>query len=88
MCSYVTRSKTNVVICELEDDCTDGFESFGFAMSQSTTTDHPAIFPVRANGVRYFGFVTNEPNGVWIYCQWMVTSARYKKLEAKLERYQ
>ena len=38
MCSYVTRSKTNVVICEWEDDCTDGYESFGFAMSQPPPT--------------------------------------------------
>jgi hypothetical protein len=38
MCLYVTRSKTNVVICELEDDCTDGLESFGFAMSQPPPT--------------------------------------------------
>jgi hypothetical protein len=38
MCTYVTRSKTNVVICELEDDCTDGYESFGFATSQPPPT--------------------------------------------------
>jgi hypothetical protein len=28
-------SKTNVVICELEDACTEGYESFGFPLCQT-----------------------------------------------------
>ena len=35
--SYVTRSKSNVLICELEDDCTQGYESFGYPLSQPET---------------------------------------------------
>jgi hypothetical protein len=32
---YVARSKSNVVVCELEDACTEGYESFGFPLSQT-----------------------------------------------------
>jgi hypothetical protein len=32
---YVPRSKTNVVICELEDACTEGYKSFGFPFCQT-----------------------------------------------------
>jgi hypothetical protein len=32
---YVPSSKTNVVICELEDACTEGYESFGFPLCQT-----------------------------------------------------
>jgi hypothetical protein len=32
---YVPRSKSNIVICELEDACTEGYESFGFPLSQT-----------------------------------------------------
>jgi hypothetical protein len=32
---YVPRSKTNVVICELEDACTEGYEPFGFPLCQT-----------------------------------------------------
>jgi hypothetical protein len=31
----LTRSKSNVVVCELEDSCLDGYEPFGFSLSQS-----------------------------------------------------
>jgi hypothetical protein len=36
--SYVARSKTNVVICELEDACIEGCESLGFPLSQAQLT--------------------------------------------------
>jgi hypothetical protein len=32
---YVARSKSNVVVCELEDACTEAYESFGFPLSQT-----------------------------------------------------
>jgi hypothetical protein len=32
----VSRSKSNIVVCELENDCNEGYESFGFSMSQPT----------------------------------------------------
>jgi hypothetical protein len=32
---YVPRSKSNIVICELEDACTEGYELFGFPLSQT-----------------------------------------------------
>jgi hypothetical protein len=32
---YVPRSKSNIVICKLEDACTEGYESFGFPSSQT-----------------------------------------------------
>jgi hypothetical protein len=38
MSVYVARSKTNIVVCELEYVCNDGYESFGFAMSQPQPT--------------------------------------------------
>jgi hypothetical protein len=38
MSVYVSRSKTNIVVCELENVCSEGFESFGFAMSQPPPT--------------------------------------------------
>ncbi len=33
--SYVHRSKTNVVVCELEDACIEGYESFGFPTQET-----------------------------------------------------
>ncbi len=33
--SYVHRSETNAVICELEDACIEGYESFGFPTQQT-----------------------------------------------------
>jgi hypothetical protein len=38
MLVYVSRSKTNIVVCELENVCSEGFESFGFSMSQPPPT--------------------------------------------------
>ena len=35
--SYVVRSKSNVIVCELEDDCPDGYECMGFPLSQPGT---------------------------------------------------
>jgi hypothetical protein len=35
--AYLTRSKSNVVVCELEDSCNEGYESFGFPFSQTPT---------------------------------------------------
>ncbi len=32
---YVPCSKSNIVICELEDACTEGYELFGFPLSQT-----------------------------------------------------
>jgi hypothetical protein len=34
----VSRYKTNIVVCELENVCSEGFESFGFAISQPPLT--------------------------------------------------
>ena len=36
--SYLSGSRSNVVVCELEDACTEGYESFGFPMSQTQPT--------------------------------------------------
>jgi hypothetical protein len=33
--TYVSKSKSNVVICELDDACHEGYESFGFSLSQT-----------------------------------------------------
>ena len=33
--AYLTRSKSNVVVCELQDSCNEGYESFGFPLSQT-----------------------------------------------------
>jgi hypothetical protein len=33
--SYVSKLKSNVVICELANACTEGYELFGFPLSQS-----------------------------------------------------
>ena len=38
MSVYVSRSKTNIVVCELKNVCSEGFKSFGFAMSQPPPT--------------------------------------------------
>jgi hypothetical protein len=38
MSVYVSRSKTIIVVRELENVCSEGFESFGFAMSQPPPT--------------------------------------------------
>jgi hypothetical protein len=36
--AYLIRSKSNVVVCELEDSPIEGYESFGFSLSQSQQT--------------------------------------------------
>jgi hypothetical protein len=36
MLVYVSHSKSNIVVCELENDCNEGYELFGFSMSQPT----------------------------------------------------
>ena len=36
--SYLSSSKSNVVVCELEDLCHEGYEQFGFPMSQTQPT--------------------------------------------------
>jgi hypothetical protein len=36
MSVYVSRSKSNIVVCELENNCNEGYQSFGFSMSQPT----------------------------------------------------
>jgi hypothetical protein len=33
--AYLTCSKSNVAVCKLEDSCIEGYESFGFSLSQS-----------------------------------------------------
>ncbi len=33
--SYLSGSRSNVVICELEASCSEGYESFGFSLSQT-----------------------------------------------------
>ena len=40
MSAYVGRSKTNVVVCELDDDRAEGYETFGFPFSQSQPIVH------------------------------------------------
>jgi hypothetical protein len=36
MLVYVSRSKSNIVVCELENDYNEGYKLFGFSMSQPT----------------------------------------------------
>jgi hypothetical protein len=51
---YVPRSKSNIVICELEDARTEGYESFGFPSSQT----HPNAQYLSQSDRMGYGLVT------------------------------
>jgi hypothetical protein len=63
MCSYVTHSKTAVVICELEDDCTDGYGSSGFTVSQPPLLTIQQLFQSEQMGNAILGLLQMDQMG-------------------------
>jgi hypothetical protein len=63
MCLYVTHSKTTVVICELEDDCTDGYGSSRFTVSQPPLLTIQQLFQSEQMGNGIWGLLQMDQMG-------------------------
>jgi hypothetical protein len=62
---FVNRSKSQVIVCELEDDSPDGYESMGYptTLSQTTPQYHSQTTPAYLSQTPAFISLPNHPMG-------------------------
>jgi hypothetical protein len=63
--AYLSRSKSNVVVCELEDSRLDGYESFVFSLSQSQpNVQYPTPNMQYLSQLKQMGYVRQSQQNV------------------------